>query len=85
MATKPKLVGTRKTRDGAQQYTSSKAARDPKLIENLVKGAGKKANPKQIGTAAHEAFRQYGMRDLSNKASSTYGAKKRVGKPRGGR
>lgn len=77
-----KKVGTRKMRDGAQQYTSPSMARDPKMIEKLT---SKGANPKAVGKAAHAAFMQYGVKDLSTKVTSSYGAKKRVGKPRGGR
>ena len=88
MATKPKKVGTRKGTDGSQQYTSSRAARDPEFREKILRTARntkQKVDPKAVGKASHQSFMQYGVNDLAKKSLATYRARKAVGKPKGGR
>ncbi len=85
MSEKPvKKVGTRKTPSGAQQYTSPKFARELSASPTTRKVKDVKV-ARAMGRASADAFDQYGARDKKVKVSSSYGAKKRVGKPRGGR
>lgn len=85
MVTKPKKVGTRRGRDGAQQYTSPKLARDPKMLDKIMDTArNTKVKPKSgmAGRASATAFLQYGAKDLANKVTNV---RKTLGKPKGGR